>query len=330
MLSLGRREFVTLLGSAALIRPRAAVAQSGSIPMIGFLHVAIADRYAPQLSAFRQGLKQLGYVEGQNLAIEYRWANNENERLPELAADLVRTGVALIVAAGGPSSATAARGATATMPIVLVFGADPVQLGLVESLNRPGGNVTGVTFLTTELLPKRLDLLRELLPGATTIAYLTDPRTGSAAGMLSDTRGAAGKLGLKLVVGEAHSNRDFEPVFAAFVEAKTDALMVAPSQLFDSNRDRVVALAARHKLPAIYQAREFVVDGGLMSYGAPYSDTFRVGGLYAGQILKGEKPATLPFQQATRLELVINMKAAKALGLEVPLSLMIRADEMTE
>jgi putative ABC transport system substrate-binding protein len=211
-----------------------------------------------------------------------------------------------------------------------VFGADPVQLGLVESLNRPGGNVTGVTFLTTELMAKRLDLLRELIPSATTIAYLTDPRAGASVGMLRDTLAAADVLGLKLIVGEARSKHDFEAAFSTFVEGKAGALMVAPSQLFDSNRNSVVALAARHKLPAIYQAREFVVDGGLMSYGAPYGDTFRVGGLYAGQLLRGEKPATLPFQQATRVELVINMRTAKALGLEVPLSLMIRADEMTE
>jgi putative ABC transport system substrate-binding protein len=253
-----------------------------------------------------------------------------NHRLPELAADLVHHRVALIVAAGGPTSAFAAKAAAPTVPIVLVFGADPVQLGLVESLNRPGGNVTGVTFLTTELMAKRLDLLRELLPRATTIAYLTDPRAGASATMLRDTLAAADVLGLKLVVGEARSERDFEPAFLTFAERKADALMVAPSQLFDSNRDRVVALAGHYKMPAIYQAREFVVDGGLMSYGAPYGDTFRVGGLYAGQILKGEKPATLPFQQATRVELVINMRAAKALGLEVPLSLMIRADEITE
>jgi putative tryptophan/tyrosine transport system substrate-binding protein len=211
-----------------------------------------------------------------------------------------------------------------------VFGADPVGLGLVESLNRPGGNVTGVTFLTTELMAKRLEFLRELIPQATTIAYLADPRSPSSGGMLRDTLAAAGVLGRKLVVVEAHSDRDFEPAFATFVERQAGALVVAPSQLFDSNRDQLVALAARHKMPTIYQAREYVVDGGLMSYGASYGDTFRVGGIYVGQILKGDKPANLPFQQATKLELVINLKTAKALGLEVPLSMMIRADEMTE
>jgi putative ABC transport system substrate-binding protein len=205
-----------------------------------------------------------------------------------------------------------------------------VGLGLVESLNRPGGNVTGVTFLTTELMAKRLEFLRELIPQATTIAYLADPRSPSSGGMLRDTLAAAGVLGRKLVVVEAHSDRDFEPAFATFVERQAGALVVAPSQLFDSNRDQLVALAARHKMPTIYQAREYVVDGGLMSYGASYGDTFRVGGIYVGQILKGDKPANLPFQQATKLELVINLKTAKALGLEVPLSMMIRADEMTE
>ena len=278
--------------------------------------------------AFRQGLKQSGYVEGQNVAIEYRWAQNEYDRLPELAADLVRRRVALIVAAGGPPSALAAKAATSTIPIVLVFGADPVRLGLVASLNRPGGNVTGVTFLTTELMAKRIELLRELIPQATTVAYLADQR--SVPEMLRDTLAAGGVLGPQIVVVEARSDRDFEPAFATFVERQAGALVVSPSQLFDSNRDQLLTLAARHKIPAIYQAREFVVDGGLMSYGASYGDTFRVGGLYAGQILKGEKPSNLPFQQATKLEFVINLKTAKALGLEVPLSLMIRADEMME
>jgi putative ABC transport system substrate-binding protein len=329
MLNTGRRRFLTLVGGA-MAWPLAARAQQPSMPVIGFLHVAFPDRYAPQLSAFRQGLKQSGYVENQNLAIEYRWANNDDSRLSELAQDLAHRGVAVIVAGGGPTTALVARAAAPTTPIVVVFGADPVQLGLVESLNRPGGNVTGVTFLTTELMAKRLDLLRELMPGATTIGYLTDPRAGASTGMLRDVLAVADVLGFKLMVGEARSEHDFEAAFSTFVEGKARALMVAPSQLFDSNRDSVVALAARHKLPAIYQAREFVTDGGLMSYGAPYSDTFRVGGLYAGQILKGEKPATMPFQQATRVELVINTRTAKALGLEVPLSLMIRADEMIE
>lgn len=324
-----RRKFITLLGSAA-VWPLVVRAEQPVMPVIGFLHVAFPERYAEQLSAFRQGLKQAGYVEGQNLSVEYRWANNEDDRLPELAADLVRRKVALIVAAGGPTSVLAAKVASPTMPIVVIFGADPVQLGLVESLNRPGGNITGVTFLTTELMAKRLELLRELIPQATTIGYLAGPRTGSSAQMLRDTLAAANVFGLDLVVREARSEQDFEPAFSTFVECKAGGLIVAPSQLFDSHRGQLIGLAARYKVPAIYQAREFAVDGGLMSYGAPYGDTFRIGGLYAGQILKGEKPANLPFQQATRLELVINLSSAKTLGLEVPLSLMIRADEIRE
>ena len=300
------------------------------MPVIGFLHVAFPGPYTQHLSAFRQGLKQSEYVEGRNVAIEYRWANNEYDRLPELAADLVGRQVTLIVAAGGPQSAFAARAATSTIPIVLVFGADPVRLGLVDSLSRPGGNVSGVTFLTTELVAKRLELLRELIPRVTTLAYLADPRSVVGQEMLRDTLAAAGVLGRQMGFMEARSDRDFEPAFATFVERQAGALIVAPSQLFDANRDQLVALAARHKMPAMYQAREYVLDGGLMSYGASQRDAFRLGGLYAGQILKGEKPANLPVQQATKIELVINLTTARALGLEVPLSLMIRADEMIE
>jgi putative ABC transport system substrate-binding protein len=324
-----RREFITLLGGAAAW-PFAARAQRSALPTIGFLHVAFPDRYAQQLAAFRLGLKQIGYIEGQNLAIEYRWAHNENERLSELALDLVRRQVTLIVAAGGPPSALAAKAATSTIPIVLVFGADPVRLGLAASLSRPRGNITGVTFLTTELMAKRLELLRELCPQAATVGYLADPRSPSNEGMVRDTLAAASALGWELAVVEARSDRDFEPAFETFAKRRAGALVIAPSQLFDSNRDQLIALVARHKLPAIYHAREYVTDGGLMSYGASYGDTFRVGGLYAGQILKGENAANLPFQQATKLELVINLKTAKTLGLEVPLSLMIRADELTD
>jgi putative tryptophan/tyrosine transport system substrate-binding protein len=213
---------------------------------------------------------------------------------------------------------------------VLVLGSDPVRLGLIASLNRPGGNVTGVTFLTTELVAKRLELLHELIPQATTIAYLGDLRIVVGQEMLRDTLAAASVIGLQIAVVEARSDRDFEPAFATFIERQASADIVVASQLFDSNRDQLLALAARHKMPAIYQAREYVLDGGLMSYGANHADAFRVGGLYVGQILKGDKPTNLPFQQATKLELVITLKTAKALGLEVPLSLMIRADELIE
>jgi ABC-type uncharacterized transport system substrate-binding protein len=327
---LRRREFVTLLSGAAASWPLVARAQQPAIPVIGFLHIAFPGPYTQHLVAFRQGLKQSGYVEDQNVAIEYRWANNESDRLPELAADLVRRQVALIIAAGGPPSALAAKAATSTIPIVLVFGADAVRLGLVASLNRPGGNITGVTFLTTELMAKRLEFLRELIPHATTDAYLVDPRSGTGQETLRDTLAAAGVLGRQIIVVEARSDRDFEPAFATFVERQAGALVVGPSQLFDSNRDQLVALAARHKMPAIYQAREYVLDGGLMSYGANQVEAFRLGGLYVGQILKGEKPANLPVQQSTKIELVINLKTAKTLGIEVPLSMLMRVDEVIE
>ena len=325
-----RREFISLLGGATAW-PLAARAQQPALPVIGFLHVAFPGPYTQHLAAFRQGMKQSGYVEGQNVAIEYRWANNEPDRLSELAADLVNRQVALIVAVGGAPSALAAKVATSTIPIVLVFGSDPVRLGLVASLNRPGGNITGVTFFTTELVAKRVELLHELIPQATTIAYLGDLRIGVVGQeMLRDTLAAASVIGRQIAVVEVRSDRDFEPAFATFVERQAGAVIVGPSSLFDSNRDQLLALAAHHKMPAIYQARAYVLDGGLMSYGASYGEAYRVGGLYVGRILKGEKPADLPFQQTTKFELVINLKTAKALGLEVPLSLMIRADEMIE
>ena len=328
---IGRREFIAVLGGAAAAWPLAARAQQPAMPMIGFMHQGFAGPYAHILAAFRQGLKESGYVEGQNVAVEYRWANNELDRLPELAADLVRRQVAVIVAAGGAPTALAAKAATSTIPVVLVFGSDPVRLGLIASLNRPGGNVTGVTFLTTELMAKRLDLLRELVPQATTVAFLSgDQRVLVAQDMLQDVLAAAGTLGRQVVVVEARGDRDFEPAFATFAERRAGALVVGGSTLFDSNRDKLVALAARDRMPTIYQAREYVLDGGLMSYGASYGDAFRLGGLYVGQILKGATPAKLPVEQSTRFELVINLKTAKTLGLEVPLSLLIRADELME
>jgi len=321
---------MTGIAGSAAAWPLVARAQQPAMPMVGFLHNAFPDPYAEQLAAFRQGLRQSGYVEGQNVAIEYRWANNEIERLPELAADLVRRQVAVIVAAGGAPPALAAKAATSTIPIVLVFGSDPVRLGLVASLNRPDGNVTGVTFLTTELMAKRLDLLRELIPQATTVAYLADLRSVAGQEMLRDMLAASEVLGRKVAVAEARNSHDFAAAFATFVERQAGALVVGASSLFDSNHDQLVALAARHKLPAIYQARQYVTAGGLMSYGASYNDAFRLGGLYVGQILKGAKPANLPVEQSSRFELVINLKTARTLGLEVPLSVMIRADEMIE
>jgi putative ABC transport system substrate-binding protein len=329
---ISRRDLVTVLGGVAVAWPLAARAQQSAIPMIGFLHSNIASTQTHVLAAFRQGLKESGYVEGQNLAIEYRWAENEYDRLPELATDLVRRQVAVIVSGGGSPSALAAKAATSTIPIVLAFGGDPVRLGLVASLNRPGGNITGVTFLTTELEAKRLDVLCELVPQAKTVAYLSPEttRTVSAQDMLRDMLATAAKLGRQLAIVEARSERDYEAAFATFIERRSGALVVGSSPIFFSDRHKLVALTARHKLPAIYQLREYAVDGGLMSYGASDSEAFRVGGRYVGQILKGAKPADLPVEQSSRFELVINMKTAKALGLDVPPILLIRADELIE
>jgi ABC-type uncharacterized transport system substrate-binding protein len=313
---LKRREFITLLGGTAAAWPILARAQQPAIPVVGFMHAGVASAHTHVVAALRRGLKESGYVESQNLAIEYRWANNNNDLLPEFAADLVRRQVDVIAATGGAPSALAAKAATSTIPIVLAFGADPVRLGLVASLNRPGGNVTGVTFITTELMAKRLDLLSELVPQAATVAYLADTRIPVGQAMLSEILAAAGALGRQLAVAEAGSEHEFETAFATFVERRSGALVVGAAVLFDSHRDKRVALAARHKLPAIYQAREYVLDGGLMSYGASYQDAFRLGGRYVGQILKGAKPADLPVEQSSRTELVINMKTAKTLGIE--------------
>jgi putative ABC transport system substrate-binding protein len=326
-----RREFITLLGGAATW-PVAARAQQRAIPVVGFLHIASADSYSPMLSEFRAGLGEAGYIEGQNVAIEYRWANNQGERLGALAADLASRRVSVIVAAGGTRPALAAKGATSTIPIVLAFGADPVRLGLVASLSRPGGNVTGVTFVTSELEPKRLEFLTEMVPQAATVAYLNiDPRSSTQAEQQeSDVRAAARALGKNVVVLEASSDRDFEGAFATFVERRAGALVVGTSPLFTSNRRKLLALAARYRIPAIYHLREFVRDGGLMSYGANIAGVFHLAGNYVGQILKGAKPADLPVRRSTIFELVINLKTAKTLGLDLPPMLFARANEVIE
>jgi putative ABC transport system substrate-binding protein len=325
-----RREFITFLGAAAW--PLVARAQQPAIPVVGLLHIATPGPYAPMLAELRAGMNELGYVEGKNVAVEYRWADNQGERLPALAADLVRRGVSVIVAAGGTRPALAARGATSTIPIVLAFGVDPVGLGLAASLNRPGGNVTGVTFITAELEPKRLEFLTELVPQATTVGYLNiDPQFSTTAKQQAiDIREAARAFGREVIVLEAGSDRDFEAAFATFVQRRVGALVVGTSPLFTSNRHKLLALAARHQIPAIYHLREFVVDGGLMSYGASIAGAFREAGVYVGQILKGAKPANLPVRRSTRFELVINLKTAKALGLTVPPMLFARANEVVE
>ena len=331
---MNRREIITRLGCAAALAtaswPLAARAQQPATPVIGFLHLAKPDAYTHALAGLRRGLKEAGYVESRNVAIEYRWANDQFDRLPALAADLVHRQVAVIVAGGGATPALAAKAATSKIPIVVPFGSDPVKLGLITSLNRPGGNVTGVTFITTELSSKRLDLLRELVPQAMTVAHLVDPRGPTVDQQTRDMLAAARALGRNVIVVEARSDRDLETAFANLVKRKAGALVVGGFPFFSSNRDKVLALAARHSIPTIYPWREFAAAGGLMSYGADSVDAFRQGGAYAGRILNGSKPADLPFMQSTKFELVINMKTAKALGLSVPLTLQASADEVIE
>ena len=329
-----RREFITLLGGAAAAWPLAARAQQPAMPVIGFLHSQAPELYSPMVAAFHDGLKQAGYVEGQNVAIEYRWAESQDDRLTPLASELVRRQVTVIFAAGGASPALAAKAATSTIPIVFAHGADPVKLGLVASLSRPGGNVTGVTFLTLELPGKRLDLLRELVPQATRIAYLSvdpsGPLTTTAEEAIRDTLTAARKLGREIIVLTASSERDFDSALLAAIQRDAAALVVGAFPLFISNRAKLAALAERHRLPTMYPEREFAVDGGLMSYGASVITNYRQGGAYVGKVLKGARPAELPVEQATHFELVINLKTARALGLTVPPNLLALADEVIE
>jgi putative ABC transport system substrate-binding protein len=324
-----RREFIlALAGTAAW--PLAARAQT-PMPLIGFLHQGAADTRTGFVTEFHRGLKDFGYEEGRNVAVEYRWANDEPDRLPELAAHLVRRQVAVIIAGSSIQVDRTVKAATSTIPIVLVAGTDLLRTGVVGSLSRPDGNITGVNVLGGELMAKRLDLLRELVPQATTVACLTfDQRIDASQYAVDDILAAARTLGRQVVVAEARSDRDFEPAFATFVDRRAGALVVLAAALFLSNRDKLLALAARHRLPAIYPFREFVPDGGLMSYGPSFTDAWRLGGHYVGRILKGEKPADLPVQQSSRFELVINLQAAKALGLEIPPPLLARADEVIE
>jgi putative tryptophan/tyrosine transport system substrate-binding protein len=326
---IGRRKLIAALGGVAAWPLVVRAQQSG--PVIGFMHMGASGPFSYTVPGFRDGLKQFGYVEGQNVAIEYRWANNEAGRLPALAADLVNRQVAVIAAIAGALPGLAAKAATTTIPIVFMCGTDPVQAGLVSSLNRPSGNVTGVAFRTTELLPKRLDFLHDLLPRATTIGLLAaDQRAPGAPEQLSNALAAASALGRQLVVAEARSESDIESAYATFVGRQVAAVVVGSSPLFDSHRDKLVALAARNKIPAIYQDRQYVLDGGLMSYGANFVAATRLAGRYVGQIIKGAKPADLPVEQPTQFELIINMKTAKTLGLDVPPILLIRADELIE
>jgi len=322
-----RREFITLLGSTAATWPLAARAQQRAMPVIGFLSSTSPQVFATRLPAFVQGLKEEGYIEGQNVVIEYRWAGNHEDRLPMLAAELVQRQVTVIVAGGSPSS-VAAKAATATIPIVFETAGDPVKLGLVASLNRPGGNLTGVTNLNVEVGQKRLELLRELLPSAINIAVLVNPSAPAITEQfIGNLQAAAPALGMQLHVVQASTDHDLDTVFAAL---RADALVIGPYLFFGSRVEQLGALSLRHAMPAIFTYRSFVAAGGLMSYGANDAERYRLAGIYTGKILKGANPGDLPVQRSTKVELIVNLKTAKALGITVPLALSGRADELIE
>jgi putative ABC transport system substrate-binding protein len=325
-----RREFITLLGGTAAFWPISAYAQQPAMPVVGFLNPGSPDNAtsANNVAAFRKGLSEIGYVEGRNVAIEYRWANTRVDQLPALAADLVRRQVAVIFEFSTLPIASPA--ATSTIPIVFVTPDDPVKFGLVASLNRPGGNLTGVTILTTEVLPKRLELLHELVPTAAKIALLVNPTNHAAETQSKDVQAAGSALGREIDVLNASSDRDFDTVFANLAQLRAGGLVIAGDSLFGRRTELLAALVLRHAVPAISQSREFTAAGGLMSYGPSIPDAYHLAGVYTGRILKGEKPSDLPVQQATKFELIINLKTAKVLGLTVPQLLLGRADEIIE
>jgi ABC-type uncharacterized transport system substrate-binding protein len=325
-----RREFITLLGGAAAAWPLAARAQQRAMPVISFLDSKSPDDSAHMVAAFRRGLNESTFIEGQNVTIEFRWAQNQYDQLPALAADLVRRRVDVIAATGGPA-ALAAKAASATIPIVFRLAADPIAAGLVASLSRPGGNVTGVTSLNLEVGSKRLEFLHELVPTATIMAALVNPTNPTNAEILSrDLQATARLLGLQLHLLHASTDADIDAVFATLTELRAAGLVIGTDALFTSRDEKLAALALRYRIPTIYQWREFVAAGGLVSYGGSFADSYRLAGLYTGRILKGEKPADLPVQQATKLELFINLKTAKALGITVPPTLLALADEVIE
>jgi putative ABC transport system substrate-binding protein len=320
-----RRAFITLLGGAAAAWPLTARGQQPTMPVIGFLNSTSPGPYAHLVAAFRQGLKDSGYLEGQNIAIEFRWAEGRDDKLPALAADLVSRQVAVLFGAG-PAAARAAKAATASIPVVFTSGDDPVKIGLVSSLNRPGANVTGVNLLFSEVQTKRLELLRGLIPTAKAVGFVFDPEIPPR----MEVEPAARHLGLKLHAVSVAAEHDIDAAFASFADHRIDGVLVGTSPRLFSWRARVIALAAHASLPTIYDDRQFVVDGGLMSYGTSVTDAFRLAGIYASRILKGEKPADLPVQQSTKFELLINLRTAKALGLEIPDKLLALADEVIE
>ena len=324
-----RRDFITLVGGAAAW-PLAVRAQQTAIPVVGFLHAGSPEPNVNFVVAFRTGLGKTGYVEGQNLAIEFRWAAGQDARLPEMAADLVRRQVAAIVTPASTPAALAAKAATTTIPIVFTTGGDPISLGLVASLNRPGGNATGVAFMTVELTAKRLSLLHELVPGAARVIALVDPNYALAEAIIKDLQEARATLGLQVEILYAGTAREIDAAFATMVQKRADALLMTASPFFTNRRVQIVTLATRHALPVLYDIREFAEAGGLMSYGPSFRDIYQQAGIYTGRILKGERPADLPVVQPTKFELVINLKTAKALGLQIPDKLLAIADEVIE
>jgi putative tryptophan/tyrosine transport system substrate-binding protein len=325
-----RREFIAVLSGAAAAWPLGARAQQPAMPVIGYLYEGSAEPTAQLLAAFRKGLSETGYVEGRNVTIELRWAQGQYDRLPELAAELVRRRVAVIVAPGGMPAALAAQAATTTIPIVFGTGGDPERTGLVASLNRPGGNVTGVSAMNVELTAKRFGLLHELLPEAARFAVLVNPNSPLTESAITDLRAAASSIGRELEVLTANTNHDINAAFATLVQKRADALFINGDAFFTSRVVQLATLAVHHRVPAIYSVREFVAVGGLISYGASFADMFRQVGIYTGRILRGEKPAELPVLQATKFELVINAQTARMLGLTVPEKLLVAADEVIE